>query len=299
MIDTPKEILRFLTKHDVFPSLTPEELQNFSSHAFIQSYQTGEYIFRIGEPSDFFYIVMSGSVQLNIKGMEYATLERGEIFGPLGVITEMKRTSDTLAAEPTKVIMISGQDLFNPAVTQPPTAIKTLRYLTRQMASFIVAHDGPDTMELIQKGEDEKVAFKPTLRVNPNSGLVETKVENNVLKTIAAFMNSKGGTLLIGIEKNGELVGLNRDGFESNDKMLMHLAQLVKDRMGNKYFPNVHCKVVEVTHVKLLRVDCVKASDPLYLKFDDEERFYVRSGPTTTSLRLSKVYPYIKKRFHA
>ena len=47
-----------------------------------------------------------------------------------------------------------------------------------------------DMLELIKKGESEKLEFKSTLRTNLYTNEIDKKIENNVLKSLAAFLNS-------------------------------------------------------------------------------------------------------------
>ena len=55
-----------------------------------------------------------------------------------------------------------------------------------------------------------------------------------VLKTIAAFLNTEGGDLLIGVADDGTIVGIERDQLESDDKFMRHLAQVVRNGLGDR-----------------------------------------------------------------
>jgi hypothetical protein len=68
--------------------------------------------------------------------------------------------------------------------------------------------------DLIAGGETRAVEFKSTLRMNLHTGQVDDKIQVSALKTIAGFLNAKGGTLLIGVADNGEVLGLDADGFQ-------------------------------------------------------------------------------------
>jgi len=71
--------------------------------------------------------------------------------------------------------------------------------------------DSPEeVLELIKKGESEKIEFKSTLRTNLYTKEIDKKIELSVLKTINAFLNSNGGTLLIGVNDKGELLGTEK-----------------------------------------------------------------------------------------
>src|SRR5262249_42342741 len=65
--------------------------------------------------------------------------------------------------------------------------------------------------ELIRRGETSRVEFKASLRFDFKEQKVNKELTKVVVKTIAGFMNSEGGTLLIGVADNGDVVGLERD----------------------------------------------------------------------------------------
>ncbi|HAM57915.1 MAG TPA: type I restriction endonuclease subunit R, partial [Candidatus Rokubacteria bacterium] len=80
--------------------------------------------------------------------------------------------------------------------------------------------------ELIKRGESRTLEFKSTLRWNLKEDRQDDKaVTHAVLKTIAAFLNTEGGDLLIGVADDGSIAGIERDRLESDDKFMRHLAQ--------------------------------------------------------------------------
>src|SRR5207237_9547285 len=89
--------------------------------------------------------------------------------------------------------------------------------------------------ELIKRGESKTLEFKSTLRWNLREDKQDDKlVTHAVLKTIAAFLNTEGGDLLIGVADDGSVVGLERDQLESDDKFMRHLAQVVRNSLGDR-----------------------------------------------------------------
>ncbi|EKD26598.1 MAG: hypothetical protein ACD_79C01103G0001 [uncultured bacterium] len=82
------------------------------------------------------------------------------------------------------------------------------------------------TAELISKGEGQHIEFKSTLRMNLHTMKPDREMEFAVLKTIAGFLNSEGGTLLIGLNDQGEIIGIKNDNFTNKDKMMLHLTNL-------------------------------------------------------------------------
>ena len=50
---------------------------------------------------------------------------------------------------------------------------------------------------------------------------------------------------------------------------------------------------------RVMVVKCRRASKPVFLKDGDTERFYIRTGPSTTELSASQTQDYIKQRFNS
>jgi len=117
-----------------------------------------------------------------------------------------------------------------------------------------------DIHQLIQAGESASLEFKSTLRFSIKDGAKDMELEQEVAKTIAAFLNAEGGFLLIGVQDNGDIYGIeqdiellqpkNVDGFE------LALRELIRARMGPEnnlyvrtYFPKVSGKTICVVQV--------------------------------------------------
>ncbi len=290
-------IPKFFLKHEIFPSLDEEENSIIAAISLVQSYRAGDVIFNTADPSDFFYIIMEGSVQLNISGSEYGVLNEGDIFGEIGVINDTIRSGETKAESDCKLILVPGLKLFDEQYVPAKIALKIVRQMSKILAGYLVTREEATTIELIKRGEGEALEFKSTLRMNLHTGQKDQSMENAALKTIAAFINSKGGTLLIGVDDSGEILGLDSDRFPNDDKMLLHLTNLIKDKLGSIHLKFINSKVVHIEGKKVLRVDCRKTSTPAYFVSGNDEHFFIRTGPSTTSMKLSKVHTYILKRF--
>ncbi len=152
--------------------------------------------------------------------------------------------------------------------------------------------------ELVDIGESTEVEFKSTLRINLHTGERDPRMEYAVLKTIAGFLNSQaGGRLVVGVSDDGTGVGLDTDGFKTEDNMALHLMNLIRSRLSEKFGTYVHPHFEDYDGVRVLVVDCSPSGSPVYLKDGKEERFYVRQGPSTPELPPSQVPDYVKHRF--
>ncbi len=157
----------------------------------------------------------------------------------------------------------------------------------------------PAAAALARAGESEAVEFKSTLRWHLYAERIDKEMEHAVLKTLAAFLNTDGGTLLIGVSDEGkaldDLLGL--DQFASEDRMLLHLTNIIKDRIGTTYMRFMRMAFEPVDGARVLRVDCRPGITPAYVRRDNRERFYVRTGPATSALEPSEMMTYIRERF--
>jgi hypothetical protein len=97
------------------------------------------------------------------------------------------------------------------------------------------AYDDDSVASLLSSSESSTLEFKSSLRVNLFTNQPDPKIEHAALKTIAAFLNTHGGTLVIGVNDQKEPVGIQRDAFSSEDKMDQHLANILRDRIGARH----------------------------------------------------------------
>lgn len=151
--------------------------------------------------------------------------------------------------------------------------------------------------EIVEEGENETVEFKSTLRVDLTTGRKDKKIEYAVIKTLAGFLNTDGGTLLIGIADDGSSIGIQHDNFKSEDKMNLHLVNLVKDRIAAHAMTNIHINFEDYEGNRIMKVECDPSHKEVYVKEGNEERFYVRMGASTDHLPPSQIPDYIKTRF--
>jgi len=150
---------------------------------------------------------------------------------------------------------------------------------------------------ILKSGESEKAEYKSTLRTNLATEEKDVRMEKAVLKTIVAFLNSRGGTLLIGISDSGEVVGIDENSFDNRDKLNLHLTNLIASQIGNEFLPFISFKLTDYQEKGVMRVVCRKSDDPVFLKEGKQETFYVRSGPSSVELNGMDILNYVDNRF--
>jgi len=154
-----------------------------------------------------------------------------------------------------------------------------------------------DIEHIISKGESENVEFKSTLRTNIHTGDIDKKMEFEVLKTIVAFLNTNGGTLIIGVRDNGSIEGIEKDGFDNQDIYYRHFTNLFKKYIGKEYMPYLKTKIIDIKNKHILLVECAVSQQNVFLNYNNEELFFIRSGPTSIILNGRDLISYISNRF--
>jgi hypothetical protein len=195
--------------------------------------------------------------------------------------------------------LISQLTLFNHRLSTYP---KNLAHIEEKLElireAIKLANDSDYILELIRRGEGKKLEFKSTLRMNLMSGKPDWSVEHAMLKTIIAYINTDGGILLVGISNTGEVLGIENDDFLNEDKFLLHFKQLLKQHIGLAYASLIEYTLVPVNGKKILKIDCQKSDEAVFLKSGKkEEEFYIRIGPSSERLTGSDLLEYVNRRY--
>lgn len=150
---------------------------------------------------------------------------------------------------------------------------------------------------LVEEGEGTHVEFKSTLRANLHTGQKDARLEMACIKTVAGFLNGRGGTLVIGVSDDGEPVGLGPDSFPNEDKLNLHLVNLLRSRIGADKMIYVHPRFEDYDGERILAVECLPSRSPVYVRDGNEEHFFIRTGASTTELVPSQMESFIRQRF--
>ena len=157
--------------------------------------------------------------------------------------------------------------------------------------------------ELIKRGESKTLEFKSTLRWDLKTDRQDDRnVTHAVLKTVAAFLNTEGGDLLLGVADDRSIVGIEKDQLEDDDKYMRHLVQVVRNGLGDRAGTCIDPKTQVVQGKTVCVVACQRSPEPVYLKWKGVEAdpagdFFVRSGPRTDRLAPESAAQYVRTRF--
>ncbi|MFZ4522804.1 MAG: helix-turn-helix domain-containing protein [Bacteroidales bacterium] len=151
---------------------------------------------------------------------------------------------------------------------------------------------------IIREGENDVIEFKSTLRWDIRAGKTNQAVERACLKTIAAFLNTNGGTLLIGIRDDGSVEGIESDKFVNDDKFLLHLWTLIRTCLGREVSQYIRTTLEKAEEKTICLVQCRQSARPVFLRqpgFDED--FYIRVGPSSNAMDISEALKYIADHF--
>jgi hypothetical protein len=159
-----------------------------------------------------------------------------------------------------------------------------------------------DLLAVIASGESENVEFKSSARWDYKASCQNKSLETVIVKTVAGFLNGKGGTLLIGINDKGETVGLepdyktltqrpNRDGFEQ------FLTNLLGSTLGRAVFASLSVSFQQIDRLDICVVRAQRSGKPVYMEDGQHTRFFVRTGNSTQELTTKESVQYINSHW--
>src|SRR5439155_12390931 len=102
----------------LFAGVPRHDLQNILKLGEIRSFDPGQAIVERGEPGDALYVILRGTVQVDVGG-RYHDMKQGDFFGEMGVIARKKRMATVKAAERVDVLRIGAEELENFLLHQP------------------------------------------------------------------------------------------------------------------------------------------------------------------------------------
>lgn len=171
--------------------------------------------------------------------------------------------------------------------------------VVRESATESVPPPNAGLEELLARGEGQRLEFKSTLRVNLHTSQVDKVMEQAVVRSVAGFLNAAGGTLLIGVDDQGEVLGLANDlatlgSKQTLDGFQLHLVKLLMDALGPATMEYVNVEVVEG---RICRVDVRAARAPVFARGKDGEDLYVRLQNATRRLDVRDALEYVRNHW--
>jgi len=224
---------------------------------------------------------------------------RGQDVGTIIIPKEMGFEQNALKA----------QDRFNVTVIGLAALFAFLTALWLIVHEFFVQSKRVTLEEALKVGESRTIEFKSTFQWDLRLGKQVEERRLDTLKSIAGFLNAKGGTLFIGITEDNALPtlrGLNEDlnlVGGSRDRLQRTLRDLVTTRIGPQFSPFIADSLEETAGLWYWVIGVEESLEPAFVRWKpageskEQKKFYVREGPKTSDLDNESTWHYIKNRW--
>jgi MFS family permease len=124
----PEPPLSVVAAVPLFEPLPPISLEKLARAALVERVRVGATVVVQGERGDTFYVVVDGSLEVDVDGSIIRTLGPGDVFGEIALLRDVPRTATVSAMTPTTLLAIRRMD-FLAAVLGSPASADTVEQL--------------------------------------------------------------------------------------------------------------------------------------------------------------------------
>ena len=171
--------------------------------------------------------------------------------------------------------------------------------INKRMIELVAELEPPKPRTLVDMltGENAALEYKSSMRWDMRMQKVNKALEKGITKTIAGFLNSEGGVLLIGVADDCTVMGIKYDlktiGRKDRDGYEQKLQQVLTNALGVAFsqYWHVSFEESEAKTVCIVRAD--SSPEPVYLMDRDNREFYIRVGNATRPLDMQAAHDYI------
>lgn len=205
-------------------------------------------------------------------------------------------------------LFIPGQRLWMPSTLLLATGASLgLSFLVAGVVAAVRGASAmPDAAAVLAAGESERREFKETARWNVRESRKDPRMELAVAKTVAAFLNSRGGVLVIGANDAGEAVGLERDlqtlRTPDHDRFELWLRDMLSTSLGRNAaaLPRIRFGTAGDGVVVCL-VQCRPAGKPVFVTQPKDggstRELWVRVGNSSRALGVDEAVDYVARHW--
>jgi uncharacterized membrane protein YeaQ/YmgE (transglycosylase-associated protein family) len=160
----------------------------------------------------------------------------------------------------------------------------------------------PTVAQLVATGESAHLEFKSSARYNHHTGVRDARLEVVIATTVAGFFNARGGWLLIGVDDDGEVVGLDDDyGLmrrPDRDSYELWLRDLLTTTLGAPAAQAVRIAFESVNGKDVCLLQTPLSRRPVFLRASKQRtEFVVRVGNSTRQLDAHDTVEYAATRW--
>ncbi|MGA7571329.1 MAG: cyclic nucleotide-binding domain-containing protein [Candidatus Aquilonibacter sp.] len=112
------------------------DLSIFANDSDTQRLPAGHRFFAAGESGEEMYVVLSGDVEISLRGKVLETVHAGGIFGEMALIDRQQRSADVIAKTDVKVAVIDRKRFLFLLTRNPYFAIEVMTVMTERLRRF-------------------------------------------------------------------------------------------------------------------------------------------------------------------
>lgn len=154
---------------------------------------------------------------------------------------------------------------------------------------------------LLKQPESETLEFKSSLRWDNKLNRVNKSLEQVIMKTIAGFANHQGGSVLIGVDDEGQVLGLDMDygtlKRKNSDGFYQMLMNLVSAWLGADICGYISVVFHQIEGKEIAQIIVSSSPRPVYLVEKGRNIFYLRTGNSTRELDVREALGHINTRW--
>lgn len=165
-------------------------------------------------------------------------------------------------------------------------------------------------LKLLAIGENDKIEFKSSLQWDVKESRKNTELHNEVIKTVCAFANTNGGTLVIGVDDNSNILGLESDYnlfSKDNKRDAFHLTlSNIFDRSFDRDFcVGIDRKILQIEDNDICVIEVKPSPNPIFVKVISKQNaaplsnvFFIRDNNRTLMINDNiELLQYVKRKW--
>ncbi len=247
------------------------------------------------------FVHFSNALAAVLEGMSpawLAALARLQARHAVGLVLPLLLVTDSLSPSEYAALAVSQGTCTAAAAMQRYQILRQDAWTVREFLHTAPVLQRPSLRALIARGESYHLEFKSTLRCNLHTGKHDAAITHAALKSLAGFLNSGGGVLLLGVRDDGSIQGIEADGFPNLDRFGLHFWQTVEAGLGGGVCPFVETHFESLDGGTVCMVSCMESPRPVFLHAKSgEDEFYIRVGGSSRRLGVRDALEYISLHF--
>ncbi len=164
--------LSVLRQHPMFRDLGTEALDQLCRYAKHSTLRRGATICSKGDPGNFLFIVISGTVKISVSSPDGRNailnlINAGDLFGEVAVLDGQARTADAIANTNCEIFVLDRRDFLPFVRSQPELAMRLIELLctrlrwTSDQVEQVILQDLPGRLASALLGLTEKRKLEP------------------------------------------------------------------------------------------------------------------------------------------